>query len=153
MWLQLHQPSLACAWASEVADHPGWARYGLKGMDPFALWAARWYASARLVDAGSNVLIMDADGVLLGDIYALLRAQPIAQFDVVLTDVGHGNAIRGVNCGFVYFNARPLTGAASTKASLGCRATSAARRAQRRARGVRHRRRPDNAVRASAGAL
>ena len=66
-----------------------------------ALFTLRWYMSARLLDAGLNVLSLDLDGYMMADIYALLRAPPMAQHDVVMTDVGFR---RGVNCGFVYFN-------------------------------------------------
>tara|TARA_B100000795_G_scaffold267791_1_gene253371 strand:+ start:1131 stop:1814 length:684 start_codon:yes stop_codon:yes gene_type:complete len=100
--LDHHQPAPPCGWATAVTHHPGWARWGLNGtVHRTALFTLRWYMSARLLDAGLNVLSLDLDGYMMADIYALLRAPPMAQHDVVMTDVGFR---RGVNCGFVYFN-------------------------------------------------
>ena len=101
-WSALDQPPPPCGWATAVTHHPGWARWGLNGtVHRTALFTLRWYMSARLLDAGLNVLSLDLDGYMMADIYAVLRAPPMAQHDVVMTDVGFR---RGVNCGFVYFN-------------------------------------------------
>ena len=114
-WAPLQGPPLACAWATEVAQHRGWARYGLKATDAYVLWAARWYVSARLVDAGCSVLVLDVDGVILrDDLYRLLRSPPLGHFDAVVTAIGDGK--RGVNCGFAYFNAQPLPGGSNLTA-------------------------------------
>ena len=101
-WSALGQLPPPCGWATAVTHHPGWARWGLNGtVHRTALFTLRWYMSARLLDAGLNVLSLDLDGYMMADIYAVLRAPPMAQHDVVMTDVGFK---RGVNCGFVYFN-------------------------------------------------
>ena len=101
-WSALDRLPPPCGWATAVTHHPGWARWGLNGtVHRTALFTLRWYMSARLLDAGLNVLSLDLDGYMMADIYAVLRAPPMAQHDVVMTDVGFK---RGVNCGFVYFN-------------------------------------------------
>ena len=132
-WAQLAQPPPPCGWATAVTHHPGWARWGLNGTHHrTALFTLRWYMSARLLDAGLNVLSLDLDGYMMADIYALLKAPPMAAHDVVVTDVGFK---RGVNCGFVYFNQDAAAAAAEGGASrCSARAAAAALSAGLRAR-------------------
>ena len=125
-WARLEQPPPPCGWATAVTHHPGWQRWGLNGTyHRTVLFTLRWYMSSRLLDAGLNVLSLDLDGFVLTDIYALLKRPPLAEHDLVVTDVGFK---RGINCGFVYFNQdaarRPRNALADRR--LSCPAASAA---------------------------
>ena len=53
-----------------------------------------------------NVLSLDADAVLLTDVYVLLHAPPLSQQDVIISDNAEEDHATpaGLNCGFVYFN-------------------------------------------------
>ena len=98
-WTALQAAAPPCSWASGVAAHPGWARYGVNGSTHvLALYAARWYAASRLTARGLSVMILDVDAALLTDLWSLLRAPPLADYDVIMTDQGRGS---GINCGFV----------------------------------------------------
>lgn len=98
----------ACGWASAVIDHPGWGVWSIDPRDsPVAFFAVRWYVAARCADVDLNVLIMDLDGYVMHDVYALLHARPVSSFDVVITEISNKD---GINCGFVYFNQRVAVG-------------------------------------------
>ena len=104
-WRALAEHAPACGWAGAVAEHEGWQRYRINATsDVLALYASRWYLSARLTELGYSVLVLDVDAALFADVPKLLRARPLADYDIVLTDQGRGS---GINCGFVWFNTRP----------------------------------------------
>jgi len=48
----------------------------------YVFWATRWVAALSLLREGQNVLSLDVDAVLLGNLYERLRAPPILFQDV-----------------------------------------------------------------------
>ena len=67
--------------------------------------------SLQLLQLGKSVLSLDADAVLLSDVYALLHAPPLSLQDVIISDNAEEDeqTAAGLNCGFVYFNLRAPT--------------------------------------------
>jgi len=65
------------------------------------LWAARYELASRLLQAGCNVLLLDADMALHADVYAPLRAPCMAQLSLALHEENSG----GPNGGFAYARA------------------------------------------------
>ena len=80
---------LSCVWSSYPKSHPGWEQWRPRNKEPlhnvYILWASRWWVSWKLLKAGTNVLSLDVDAVLMTDIYELLRAPPLSHQDVILT--------------------------------------------------------------------
>lgn len=99
---------LSCVYSSYPRTHPGWKQWAGHGgredkmHNVYVLWATRWWVALALLREGANVLSLDVDAVLLSDIYQLLRAPPLAHYDVIITRNDDGS--QSLNCGFVYFN-------------------------------------------------
>ena len=97
VWHAFSETAPPCGWAGALMAHEGWLNFGVNATtDILALYASRWYVSARLTDLGYSVLILDVDAALHFDPLKLLRSRPLADSDVVLTDQGRGS---GINCG------------------------------------------------------
>ena len=129
-----NEQPLSCAWSSYPRTHPGWAQWrpgASKGKgkednmhNVYILWSMRWWVALQLLRQELNVLSLDVDAVLLTDIYALLRAPPLLQQDVVITR--NSDNSQSLNCGFVYFN-RDGSADGPPKELEGCDAPRAAR--------------------------
>ena len=109
---------LSCVYSSYPRKHPGWDQWaGRRGTDAihdvYILWATRWWVAISLLRNGVNVLSLDVDAVMLGDIYAHLRSPPLAQQDVIITRNDDGS--QSLNCGFVYFNRNAAAAADETQ--------------------------------------
>lgn len=120
---------LSCVHSSYPASHPGWeqwAPYARKGSpgkkdgrhQVYIFWATRWVAALALLREGLNVLSLDIDAVILGDVYARLRSPPLIWQDVLITQ--NEDAGQSLNCGFVYFN-RDAPGRLAAAAASGDR--------------------------------
>mmetsp|Transcript_24352 Transcript_24352/g.76415 ORF Transcript_24352/g.76415 Transcript_24352/m.76415 type:complete len:224 (-) Transcript_24352:199-870(-) len=124
--MQAHREQpLSCVYSSYPGSHPGWEQWkpGTKKGQPgatdnmhkvYIFWATRWVAALALLRQGQNVLSLDVDAVLLGDLYARLRSYPMVWQDVLITR--NEDQSGSLNCGFVYFNrdAPGLRAAAAT---------------------------------------
>lgn len=106
---------LSCVYSSQPAAHPGWDRWLGQGWSSrsgepnvYPMWATRWWVSLQLLRLGHSVLSLDADAVLLSDVYALLHALPLSLQDVIISDNAEEDdeTAAGLNCGFVYLNTK-----------------------------------------------
>ena len=98
---------LSCAYSSYPKQHSGWAQWTRanhpdKMHQVYIFWATRWWVSLKLMREGLNILSLDVDAVLLGDIYSRLHSPPMVHQDVIITRNDDGS--QSLNCGFVYFN-------------------------------------------------
>ena len=120
------EEALSCAYSSYPKSHPGWEQWKPKHSVHddlhyvYVLWASRWWVSWQFLKEGANVLSLDVDAVLLTDIYQLLRAPPLSEQDVILTQ--NADASKSLNCGFVYFNRDAAGKAPPTNRELGTKA-------------------------------
>lgn len=106
LWHAFAENAPPCGWAQALMAHAGWRNFGVNAStDVLALYASRWYVSARLADLGYSVLILDVDAALHFDPLKLLRSRPLADSDVVITDQGRGS---GINCGVCISHSRTV---------------------------------------------
>ena len=65
---------LSCVWSSYPKSHRGWQQWKPKRPEAlhnvYMLWASRWWVAWKLLAAGTSVLSLDVDAVLLTDICA-----------------------------------------------------------------------------------
>ena len=90
-------PWLWCGWSRGI---PGFERYASAGTavtELWTLWSAKWLVLARLVEQRVNVLMTDADMLVLASPYALLRSAPLDRFALVVPPEG-----ARVNVGWLY---------------------------------------------------
>ena len=90
-------PWLWCGWSRGI---PGFERYAVAGagvIELWTLWSAKWLVLARLVEQRVNVLMTDADVLLLASPYPLLTAAPLDRFVLVVPPEG-----ARVNVGWLY---------------------------------------------------
>lgn len=84
-----------CFYSHAVNNHSGWAMWGSKPSCVSAarashyctieqLWATRYYIAGQVLMTGSNMLYLDTDSVILSDPYAILKAPPYDDVNLVL---------------------------------------------------------------------
>ena len=98
-------PWAKCGWSRGI---PGFERYASTGaslIELWTLWSAKWLVLAKLVERRINVLMTDADILVLADPYPLLWSAPLARFALVLPPEG-----ARVNVGWLYARGANATG-------------------------------------------